>query len=132
MLVRLRLGTIHPSGGDDVTDYDRSTVSYSGAMLMMQERRRQLDELSYSAEHDDRHDCGELILAAACYQQHAFGIISETLVNIIEETYEDGVPLGWPWDGVHWKPSDDPIRNLIKAGALIAAEIDRLKRAASP
>ncbi len=33
---------------------------------------------------------------------------------------------GWPWfDG--WKPDlSDPIRNLVKAGALIAAEIDRL------
>lgn len=27
-----------------------------------------------------------------------------------------------------WKPSDDPIRNLVKVSALIAAEIDRLKR----
>jgi hypothetical protein len=28
-----------------------------------------------------------------------------------------------------WKPSTDPIRNLERAGALIAAEIDRLERA---
>ena len=27
-----------------------------------------------------------------------------------------------------WKPSIDPVRNLAKAGALIAAEIDRLQR----
>jgi hypothetical protein len=40
------------------------------------------------------------------------------------------VPRGplhrWPWEPEGWKPSDDPIRNLVKAGSLIAAEIDRL------
>ena len=36
----------------------------------------------------------------------------------------------WPssWNTSWWKPSADPIRNLVKAGALIAAEIDRLQR----
>lgn len=37
----------------------------------------------------------------------------------------------WPFDASWWKPSNDPIRNLIKAGALIAAEIDRLQRLAA-
>lgn len=32
----------------------------------------------------------------------------------------------WPWREESFKPSDDQIRNLTKAGALIAAEIDRL------
>lgn len=31
-----------------------------------------------------------------------------------------------PWDAEWWKPSADPIRNLEKAGALLAAGIDRL------
>ena len=35
----------------------------------------------------------------------------------------------WPWGSEYWKPSEDPVRNLVKAGALIAAEIDRLNRA---
>ncbi len=34
----------------------------------------------------------------------------------------------WPWGKSWWKPSDDPIRDLEKAGALIAAEIDRRLR----
>jgi ribosomal protein S14 len=33
----------------------------------------------------------------------------------------------WPWDMDWWKPSNG-IQNLVKAGALIAAEIDSLKR----
>ncbi len=37
----------------------------------------------------------------------------------------------WPedWEAEVWKPSADPVHNLVKAGALIAAEIDRLQRA---
>jgi hypothetical protein len=34
----------------------------------------------------------------------------------------------WPFEPASYKLSDDPIRNLTKAGALIAAEIDRLER----
>ena len=35
--------------------------------------------------------------------------------------------MHWPWNVVWWKPTpDDRIRELAKAGALIAAEIDRL------
>ena len=35
----------------------------------------------------------------------------------------------WPWDELFWNPSpDDPVRQLAKAGALIAAEIDKLQR----
>ena len=35
----------------------------------------------------------------------------------------------WPWRNEDWKPSNDRVVNLVKAGALIAAEIDRLERA---
>jgi len=48
--------------------------------------------------------------------------------------YDDGleeVPPGkieWPFSSEWWKPAQDPIRNLVKAGALIAAEIDHLQR----
>jgi hypothetical protein len=38
----------------------------------------------------------------------------------------------WPWDAEWWKPSPDSVRNLVKAGALIAAEIDRLQRKETP
>jgi hypothetical protein len=38
----------------------------------------------------------------------------------------------WPWEASWWKPSQtDRIKELAKAGALIAAEIDRLKNASS-
>ena len=36
-------------------------------------------------------------------------------------------PLFWPWDGNRWKPST-PRNDLIKAAALLIAEIERLDR----
>jgi hypothetical protein len=41
------------------------------------------------------------------------------------------IPCGWPWDAEWFRPvPKDRIRELVKAGALIAAEIDRLNRQA--
>ena len=34
----------------------------------------------------------------------------------------------WPWEPASFKPQDGQIRNLVKSGALIAAEIERLQR----
>ena len=49
--------------------------------------------------------------------------------NITFNGYRPGERINsrsdWPWPPEFWKPSDDPVRNLVKAGALIAAEIDR-------
>ncbi len=40
------------------------------------------------------------------------------------------VSLAWPWDEQWWKPSTAR-RDLIKAGALILAEIERIDRVAA-
>lgn len=42
-----------------------------------------------------------------------------------------GLPENWPWSAAAFKPSIDPLRNLEKAGALLAAEIDRVTLAQS-
>jgi hypothetical protein len=90
-------------------------ADHSGASLIAAERQRQIDLLGWTPEHDDEQDSGELGYAAAHYIGHALG--------------EDTDVLGpWPWHAHWWKPSDDPVRDLVKAGALIAAEIDRLLR----
>ena len=88
-----------------------------GAGLISAERSRQIKEEGWSSSHDDQHKFFELGWAALCYLQR--GIVPHA------ESYK---PTLWPWDGEWWKPSTDRIRNLVKAGALIAAEIDRLKR----
>jgi hypothetical protein len=38
------------------------------------------------------------------------------------------IPLAWSWTAMSWRPRSQP-RNLVKAGALILAEVDRLDRA---
>ena len=98
----------------------------TGTELIAAERQRQIEVEGWSPEHDDEHDAGQLVDAARAYTWAAlcevkFGANSQDLKLL---------PNDWPkeWDKGRWKPSDDPIRNLTKAGALIAAEIDRLQR----
>ncbi len=93
--------------------------SQTGVELIAAERERQITQEGWTPEHDDVHDGGEMAEAARCYIPTSFsGELSDS-------------PLDeWPWEPEWWNPSDDPIRNLVKAGALIAAEIDRLQRRA--
>lgn len=66
---------------------------------------------------------------------HAFAEARNRLREAIEEMEEHPEhfvqPAAWPWMQSAFKPSADPIRNLEKAGALIAAEIDRRLHAAA-
>jgi hypothetical protein len=93
----------------------------SGLARITDERLRQIKAEGWTVEHDAEHRLGELAQAAMCY----------TLVaNMITRWGSDGMNLSrmpsWPWDERWWKPSGDAVRNLEKAGALIAAEIDRI------
>lgn len=97
-----------------------------GATLIAWERRRQISDEGWTPAHDDGHAYGEMALAAACY---ALPDVHRAEMGINEPEFGgDGSPRLWPWGG-YWKPTpDDRVRELVKAGALIAAEIDRLKR----
>lgn len=88
----------------------------TGIELISEERIRQLCKEGWTPEHDDTHDMGELLRGGAAYALAA-NAGADALI-----------PASWPWSQRWWKPSDDPVRNLVKAGALIAAEIDRLQR----
>ncbi|MDP3407255.1 hypothetical protein [Bosea sp. (in: a-proteobacteria)] len=88
------------------------------------ERLRQIEAEGWSPDHDDRHFKGELARAAASYvlpARHREGGFADG-VNIIK--------LLWPWGWDWWKPTSRR-RDLVKAGALIVAEIERLDRAAA-
>lgn len=93
----------------------------SGIELIARERERQMLVEGWTPEHDDQHTQCELSQAAIGYAAYVGYVATEG-----EEP--DGPPCDWPWEDSAWKPSSDPIRNLVKAGALIAAEIDRLIR----
>lgn len=87
--------------------------------MITEERQRQILAEDWTPEHDDEHDKKELAQGAACY--------------VLDYTQKYNLGRAWPWwdgdDADGWKPTpDDPIRQLVKAGAFIAAEIDRLLR----
>jgi hypothetical protein len=97
----------------------------TGIELIKEERARQKSKEGWTAEHDATQRQGELSCAGSCYAMAASAQVrfSKTTMRDIEP------PAQWPWDAPAWKLSDDPIRTLTKAGALIAAEIDRLQLA---
>jgi hypothetical protein len=99
----------------------------TGAKLIAVERERQIIREGYDERHDAHHQLGELSMAGAAYA----GVASAQCRGASAEEFPADMMTSegdWPWDEEFWKPSDDPIRNLVKAGALIAAEIDRLQR----
>lgn len=99
---------------------------HTGADLIVAERLRQISQEGWTPEHDDKHSSGELADAADSYLSAGRTIARWGSDELTLESMTP--PLSWPWDFDGWKPSPDPIRNLVKAGALIAAEIDRLRR----
>ena len=99
----------------------------TGVKLIATERKRQIQEEGYTAEHDSEHSNCALAAMAASY-------IIDTIVEYGPASYYG---LGWqerfegyaqelfPFDGEYRKLiNNDPVRHLVKAGALIAAEID--------
>ncbi len=82
------------------------------------ERKRQTADEGWSCEHDDGQTDGELAAAAAAYSLTASGVSQQTACS-----------MAWPWSPQFFKPKDAR-RDLIRAAALIVAEIERLDRGA--
>lgn len=90
-----------------------------GVELIAQERQRQITSEGYTKESDAVWDSGELSLAAACY---AMGRLAGSFIDS-----ESFLHKNWPFPCGFYKPCpDDRVNELVKAGAFIAAEIDRL------
>lgn len=95
----------------------------TGIEIIQEEYIRQTEVEGFTPEHDDQWTDSSLALAAATY----------ATPEIV--TYKDGSTCDmsresmWPegWDESWFKPGER-IRDLAKAGALIAKEIDRLQR----
>jgi hypothetical protein len=88
------------------------------------ERRRQIDEEGWTPEHDDEHDGGELAAAGAAYAINA----ADQLHPMSQGDGGNDQPIFWPWAPEWWKPKG-PRRDLVRAAALIIAEIEKLDRA---
>ena len=106
----------------------RPASTSSGVERIAAERKRQVEVEGWTAEHDVKHDTGDLARAAIHYAYEATRFRSAARWN----PNQTSLPI-WPFGIDQWKPSstkglitmNDAIRMLEKAGALIAAEIDR-------
>ena len=86
---------------------------------------RETQQLRYTSDHDDTHGEGELVDAAVAYADAA-SYESEDYEWMRREVLDGAwAETGWPQD--QFRPKHTAIENLVIAGALIAAEIDRLQ-----
>lgn len=96
----------------------------TGIELISEERQRQIEKEGWTLEHDQEHKNGALAMAACCYA-------------LPDDSYQGHTGTfcrkNWPFEWSWFKPESTGnfpvgrIKELTKAGALIAAEIDRLQ-----
>lgn len=103
-------------------------LARQGAVQHIEYERAKQVRKGFSGPHDDRHTDQELVTVAIAYA--VLAVMQQTRADAADAL--DGHPplteLGWPAGEWTWLPERTPTENLIKAGALIAAEIDRLTR----
>lgn len=91
---------------------------------VLAERTRQVSDEGWTAAHDDAHACGEIAAFAAVYA------MPEGARDWPTEETGYGATLSEAMTPHGWQPKfGDRRRDLVKAGALIVAEIERLDRA---
>lgn len=111
----------------------------TGLELISEEYYREDREKRWDASWNDRHTKGELAMAAACYaipplyreeMPVKMGAFDEGWVSCSLGEAEFFIPERlWPWTPIDWKPTPhNRRRELAKAGAFIAAELERLDR----
>jgi len=111
-------------------------MSEEGARRIMRERRRQIQQEGWSESHDDKLIDDQLAWAAVCYAapERVFTLLKGVVPTDPVISFHDPWPesLDPTFDkrpSIKRKPSvRTRVRALEKAGALIAAEIDRLLR----
>jgi hypothetical protein len=108
----------------------------TGIELIADERNRQVSVEGWTPEHDDEHNGNQIAMAAACY---ASPVPLNARIEVpcgCREAFCPHSAFGkhmwvdaWPWErGADKRGKHDRLKQLAIAGALIAAEIDRLQR----
>lgn len=87
--------------------------------LIAAERQRGIEKEKYDADHDDEHVAGHIAQGGIAYVMAFIRQHNEKRpdLDFVREMY-------WPFEASTWKPGDR-VRNLVKAGTMIAAELDR-------
>ena len=107
----------------------------TGIELIAEERQRQIDK-GYDADHDELESAFQLSGAAASYIANAHNLDFKDHTHydnkgdVMRVQYREidtrKWAEQWPWADHDGRADSDILTSLIKAGALIAAEIDRL------
>jgi len=97
----------------------------TGIELIAQERRSQVLDHGYTDVHDDQYAKGLLAFGGAAYATYAALQMPSHRANV---TPVDPINDLWPFAISSFKPGDDELKNLAKAGAMIAAEMDKIIR----
>lgn len=91
---------------------------HAAVRVLAGERMRQVAKEGWTPAHDDTHTDGELAMAASAYAHHS-ACQSDACLDLAS---------AWPWEEDFLKPGA-PIEDVVKAGALILAELERRIRA---
>jgi len=99
---------------------------------VLAERQRQMTVEGWTEDHDDQHIDGSMALAACCYASLAAEYVGVcgSGERVHPSSYVCMPPSHhWPasWSLAWWKPKS-PRRDLVRAAALLIAEIERLDR----
>lgn len=114
-----------PDGSTSATGIPEAQQTVA-ARDVLAERQRQVTIEDWTPEHDDAHPCGEIAAFAALYAMPSAARDWPATETGYGDTF--GAAL-CPED---WQPKfGDRRRELVKAGALVLAEIDRMDRAAA-
>ena len=100
----------------------RAEIGARALLEVMIERDRQQHKEGFTPEHDEQWTSGQMAGAAACYALYRSHVRPEEIMG------EDLISMLWPWDDHWWNPKDRR-RDLVRAAALLLAEIERIYRA---
>ena len=90
---------------------------------VLAERKRQIKEEGWTSQHDAERQPDELATAGALYA------LPEMCRNWASRPFGVFIDWVWPFESAAWKPTpSDRRRELVKAAALIIAEIDAMDR----
>lgn len=106
------------AGWIDPTDISKALVD------VMNERDRQHNVEGWTPAHDDEHTDRQLAKAGVSYARFAALTDEHRALEVERKT----IPFAWPFSAAWWKPKDRRA-DLVRAAALLIAEIERMDRA---
>lgn len=103
-----------------IANLDAGQLQAAGIADVIQERGRQVMHHGYDPAHDDEHRNGEIAISAIAYIQAAH----QKHLGLADGELD----VFWYFDSPMPEMKKDPRRLLVKAAAMLIAEIDRLDR----